>query len=137
MDKKVMRKWAQLRDDAYEQAKLLGLSPQDIAKKVGTSASNVTNTIRRGSHTSPFSGPIDALLRETVAEYDSQLNDLFESTGDPHTEIGNLLMAQGRLLRAASNSIEYKTEIVDVVIQQLESFRRNYARLAAKDSGES
>ena len=137
MDKETQRKWANLRQDAYEKAKLSGISAKIIADKVGTSATNIMNLIARGSHTSQFSGKIDSVLREAVAEYNAELNDLFESTGDPHTEIGNLLMAQGRLLRAASNSIEYKMEIVDVVIQQLESFRRNYARLAARDSGES
>lgn len=135
MDRDLMRKWAQMREDAYEQAKLSGLSPKDIAEKIGTSASNVTNLVRRGSHTSPFSGPIDALLREAVAEYDSQLNDLSEAASikDPPTELGNLLMSYARVLRDSLNSIEYKMETIETLFSHLKSFIKHHPRLTEKE----
>ena len=135
MDKQIQRKWANLRQDAYEKAKLQGIGAKEIAEKVGTSPTNVINLIGRGSHTSQYSGKIDAYLRETVAEYNGQLNDLFESNpqGDAPTEIGNLLMSQARLLRDPQQSIEFKLDTIDTIIEQLQSFKRNYDRLAGEN----
>lgn len=134
MKKDTLEKWVQLRQEAYQQAKINGVGPQKIAKQVGTSQTNVINIIKRGSHTSTFAAPIDAVLKKAVPEYDQKLSDLLEedSRADPPTEIGNLLLAHARLLRDPGQSVEFKMDTIQHIVSTLQSFLKNEARKRPK-----
>lgn len=117
--------WGQLRRDAHERGKFLGLSAARIAERVGTSPANVTNIITRGAHSSEFASKIDDVLRAEIPTYNDQINELLEkeTRGDAPQEIGRLLMAYARLLRDTALDFEFRMTTIDQIVAVLQSFQ--------------